>query len=187
MRVIAGSAGGVPLEAPKQGTRPTSDLIKGALFSMLENDPAVGWGRVLDLYAGSGGLGIEALSRGAEWADFVESDRRAAEVVQRNLLRTRLAPQGCVHTLPVERALQVFDQPYDIIIADPPYEDPGVTRLAHLIAASPAFGPESTLVIEHSRRVTIEAVPGVLTLVKSRRHGDTCISIFRPTDAEPVH
>lgn len=186
MRVIAGTARGVPIGAPKRGTRPTSDLVKGALFSMIENLPGASWGRVLDLYAGSGALGIEALSRGAEWVDYVESNRAAARVIGQNLTRTGFSARARVHVLPVLRALQVLDQPYDIIFADPPYEDPGITKLVGSIAQSPVFGQQTILALEHSNHVALGGLPGVIELAKSRRHGDTCISIFRSIQAGPV-
>src|ERR671931_1376278 len=120
MRVIAGSAGGIRLAVPKHGVRPTMDRVKAAIFSSL-GDAVVG-ARVLDLFAGSGALGIEALSRGASSVVFVEADRQSAEVIERNLAKTKL--KGRV------RQQNVFDflrhafgsQMFDIILADPPYE-----------------------------------------------------------------
>src|SRR5271156_1129113 len=88
MRVISGIAGGIPLVAPKTDIRPTMDRVKGAIFSSLE--PGMDGSRVLDLFAGAGTLGIEALSRGAKEAVFVEKDLRAAEVIRKNLEKTRL-------------------------------------------------------------------------------------------------
>jgi 16S rRNA (guanine966-N2)-methyltransferase len=120
MRVIAGSAGGVRLAVPKRGVRPTMDRIKAAIFSSLGE--AIIGARVLDLFAGSGALGIEALSRGAASAIFVEDDRQSAETIETNLAKTRL--QGRV------RRQDVFDflrqrsnaEKFQIIFADPPYE-----------------------------------------------------------------
>src|SRR5216110_2538089 len=97
MRVIAGSAGGIRLEAPKTGIRPTMDRVKAAIFSSLGD--RVPRARVLDLFAGTGALGIEALSRGAASATFVENDRRAVESIRRNLAQTRL--DGRIHELDV--------------------------------------------------------------------------------------
>lgn len=120
MRVIAGSAGGIRLAVPKHGVRPTMDRVKAAIFSSL-GETVLG-ARVLDLFAGSGGLGIEALSRGAPSAVFVDEDRQSVEIIQRNLAKTQL--KG--------RVLQqdVFDflrrastsETFEIIFADPPYE-----------------------------------------------------------------
>ncbi len=120
MRVIAGSAGGIRLAVPKRGVRPTMDRVKAAIFSSLGD--AVAGARVLDLFAGSGALGIEALSRGASFAMFVEEDRQSAEIIERNLAKTKL--KGRV------RQQDVFDflrhisgaETFQIIFADPPYE-----------------------------------------------------------------
>jgi 16S rRNA (guanine966-N2)-methyltransferase len=120
MRVIAGSAGGTRLAVPKSGVRPTMDRVKAAIFSSLGD--SVAGGCVLDLFAGSGALGIEALSRGASSAVFVEEDRQSAEIIERNLAKTKL--KGCV------RQQDVFDflrhapdaETVQIIFADPPYE-----------------------------------------------------------------
>jgi 16S rRNA (guanine966-N2)-methyltransferase len=120
MRVIAGSAGGIRLAVPKRGVRPTMDRVKAAIFSSLGD--AVAGARVLDLFAGSGALGIEALSRGASFAMFVEEDRQSAEMIERNLAKTKL--KGRV------RQQDVFDflrhisgaETFQIILADPPYE-----------------------------------------------------------------
>ncbi|HEY2680601.1 MAG TPA: 16S rRNA (guanine(966)-N(2))-methyltransferase RsmD [Candidatus Udaeobacter sp.] len=120
MRVIAGSAGGVRLAVPKRGVRPTMDRVKAAIFSSLGE--AIIGARVLDLFAGSGALGIEALSRGAASATFVEDDRQSAEAIEKNLAKTNLT--GRV------RDQDVFDflrqrsnaEKFQIIFADPPYE-----------------------------------------------------------------
>jgi len=120
MRVIAGSAGGIRLAVPKSGVRPTMDRVKAAIFSSL-GDAVIG-ARVLDLFAGSGGLGIEALSRGASSAVFVENHRQSAEAIDANLAKTKL--NGLV------RQQDVFDflrhasgmDKFQIIFADPPYE-----------------------------------------------------------------
>ena len=120
MRVIAGSAGGIRLAVPKRGVRPTMDRVKAAIFSSLGD--AVAGARVLDLFAASGALGIEALSRGASFAMFVEEDRQSAEIIERNLAKTKL--KGRV------RQQDVFDflrhisgaETFQIIFADPPYE-----------------------------------------------------------------
>ncbi len=121
MRVIAGTAGGIRLIVPKAGVRPTMDRVKAAIFSSLGE--LVPGARVLDLFAGSGGLGIEALSRGAAEATLVEKDRAAVAAIERNLARTGLSARI--------RQQDVFDflrrasraQSYDLIFADPPYDE----------------------------------------------------------------
>jgi 16S rRNA (guanine966-N2)-methyltransferase len=133
MRVIAGSAGGIRLAVPKRGVRPTMDRVKAAIFSSLGN--AVIGARVLDLFAGSGGLGIEALSRGASSAVFVENDRQSAEAIDANLAKTKLNGRirhqdvfdflryaaGVEAAVPV--AQQQIIEKFTIIFADPPYEN----------------------------------------------------------------
>ncbi|HJW38908.1 MAG TPA: 16S rRNA (guanine(966)-N(2))-methyltransferase RsmD [Candidatus Udaeobacter sp.] len=120
MRVIAGSAGGIRLAVPKRGVRPTMDRVKAAIFSSLGD--SVAGGRVLDLFAGSGALGIEALSRGASSAVFVEEDRQSVEIIERNLFKTKL--KGCVRQQDVFDFLRHASDPetVQIIFADPPYE-----------------------------------------------------------------
>jgi 16S rRNA (guanine966-N2)-methyltransferase len=120
MRVIAGSAGGIRLAVPKRGVRPTMDRVKGAIFSSLGD--AVVEARVLDLFAGSGALGIEALSRGASSVVFVEEDGQSAEIIERNLVKTklkgRIRQQDAFHFLGHASGSKLFD----IVFADPPYE-----------------------------------------------------------------
>lgn len=120
MRVIAGSAGGIRLAVPKRGVRPTMDRVKAAIFSSLGD--AVAGARVLDLFAGSGALGIEALSRGASSVMFVEEDRQSAEVIERNLAKTKL--RGRVRQQDVFNFLRHAGgaETFQIIFADPPYE-----------------------------------------------------------------
>ncbi|MGH2350896.1 MAG: RsmD family RNA methyltransferase, partial [Chloroflexota bacterium] len=126
MRVIAGEARGVPLVAPAgRGTRPTSDRTKEAIFSVLGDLGCEG--RVLDLFAGSGALGIEALSRGATFCDFVDSAAAACRAIEANLAKTKLAAQGRVHRQPVARFVaaatgRAAGVSYDLILMDPPYE-----------------------------------------------------------------
>src|SRR5512143_1617821 len=115
MRVIAGTARGRELRAPRgQGTRPMMDIVKGSLFNMLDSMDGIG-GRVLDLFAGSGSLGIEALSRGADSADFVESDREACRVLRENLERLGFAAQARVLNRSVEHFLAATGSPYDMV------------------------------------------------------------------------
>ena len=118
MRVIAGTAGGLRLEVPRRGVRPTMDRVKAAIFSSL--GARVAGARVLDLFAGAGGLGIEALSRGAASAIFVESNRLSAEAIERNLATAK--SEGKVRVQDVFEFLKHVNQHFDIVFADPPYE-----------------------------------------------------------------
>ena len=121
MRVIAGRAGGVPLVSPKNGTRPTMDRVKAAIFSSL-GEIVIG-ARVLDLFAGTGALGIEALSRGADSALFVDEDRQSIAAIEKNLVKTQLA--GRVRQQDVFSFLKntaAATEKFQIVFADPPYD-----------------------------------------------------------------
>src|SRR6187397_1353436 len=152
MRVIAGSAGGVRLAVPKRGVRPTMDRVKAAIFSSLGE--AIIGARVLDLFAGTGALGIEALSRGAASVVFVENDRRAVAVIEKNLAHTRLT--GAIHALDVFTYLDRLAAPesFDIIFADPPYaKAPGERDFAPELLSGTnlrrALKPDGIFVLEH--------------------------------------
>jgi 16S rRNA (guanine966-N2)-methyltransferase len=167
MRVIAGTAKGVPLKAPNvAGLRPTSDLIRGAIFDILGQffDADT---KVLDLYAGTGALGIEALSRGAGWADFVEQNAKVCAVIRENLKAAGFPESAKVYCLPVERAS--LAGPYDLIFMDPPYAyEPDITPTLALLRDG------GRLVLEHSRRSS----PSRDHLIRQRRHGDTVVSFY---------
>ena len=178
MRVIAGVAKGHRLKALRgMKLRPTSDLVRGAIFAMLEAQNT-DWTRVLDLYAGTGALGIEALSRGAVEAHFVEKDAQCCAIIKENLEHTKLADRAKVLCQEVSKALHILPGPYGVIFMDPPYADPDISRVVREIAASNLLRPGSTLVVEHSKRVELEMSVSSLVLVKCRRHGDTVISIY---------
>ena len=179
MRVIGGVARGRRLKSPRGGaTRPTSDLIRGAVFDMLE---ALGadLSRVLDVYAGTGALGIEALSRGAGWCDFVERDFRSCRIVEENLALTGLGGRAKVHRGPVDKVLGRLAGPYTLVLADPPYADEAAPRVLEALASSGKLAPQGVLVLEHSRRRAVPERLGPLALQQTRRHGDTCVSIYR--------
>lgn len=119
MRVISGTAGRLKIEAPKSVARPSTDRLREALFSILGS--RVENARVLDLFAGSGALGIEALSRGARSAVFVDCDRHAGKAIERNLKHTRLADKGTLLLREVLPALKGLRGPFELVFADPPY------------------------------------------------------------------
>ena len=178
MRVTGGIARGRRLKRPPAGVRPTSDLVRSAIFDALEAQ-GVDSSRVLDLYAGSGALGIEALSRGGEWCEFVERDRTTAALIQENLAVTGLQERGRVHRVTVERATGRLDGPYSLLLADPPYDDDGAVSALESVASSRLLAPQATLVFEHSRRRAAPEALGPLRLSWSRRYGDTQVSIYR--------
>ena len=188
MRVIAGSAKGRTLTAPRGlAIRPTTDKVKGAIFSMLdaeafrraEEDPEASQPhRVLDLYAGTGALGIEALSRGAEHCDFVESNARARQAITENLRRAGLAQRASIHAQRAEAGVSTLPGPYDLILADPPYADSGLPALVTAIGQSGMIGERALVVIEHSRATELPAHSGQLHLLRSRYHGTTAITLY---------
>ena len=178
MRVIAGSAKGKPLKGPRAAKghiRPTSDKVREALFDMLQGE--LEGASVLDLYAGTGALAIEALSRGAEHADLVEADREAQSIIRDNLARTGVAERAKVLAKRVEPAVAQLERRYDLILADPPYADAAITSLLPDLAR--ALEPEGVLVVEHASRATMPDETPNLQLWKRRRHGDTTLSMYR--------
>jgi 16S rRNA (guanine966-N2)-methyltransferase len=179
MRVIAGEAKGHHLKFPKgTTTRPATDLVRGAIFSILENT-ASGWAEVLDLFSGSGALGIEALSRGAGWADFVDSEPKCCGIIRENLENTKLAAQAHVYCCNVVKAISFLDKEYDIILMDPPYANRAIGDVITQLADSKLVGAKTTVVITHSPRLTLSPNYGSIKVIKEHRHGDSCISIYR--------
>ena len=184
-RVIAGSARGRRLDAPGAGTRPFGDRVKQSLFASLE--PMLPGARVLDLFAGSGAGGIEALSRGAAACDFVERDKRAASVVAGNLARTGLAgPSARVHRRDVaaflaDPALRAEGEAaYDLVLADPPYGDPAMLAVLARLGQGDLLRPGALVVAKHFWRDTLPEAVGILRRERERRFGETMITTYRP-------
>src|SRR5579884_3922026 len=155
MRVVAGEVKGHHLRAPKgTETRPTSDKVREAIFAIL-GDSFVDED-VLDLFAGSGALGIEALSRGAASAVFVERRPPACAVIRANLEHTRLKDAARVMCMPVERALGVLDSPFGLVLLDPPYAYPGLHGIMAMISGARVIGNDTRVVFEHSPRFAVQ-------------------------------
>lgn len=150
---------------------------------MLES-VATDWSRVLDLYAGTGALGIEALSRGAGSADFVEKKPRFCALIKENLRRTGLADHGTVYCMSVAKAPSVLKGEYGILLMDPPYADTSVGDAAKMVAFSHLIGRDSTLVIEHSRRVPLEERYGDFRQVRDLHHGDSHVSVYQYSEGD---
>lgn len=190
-RVIAGTARGIRLLAPAEGTRALSDRVKQTLFAILE--PELRGARVLDLFAGSGAAGIEALSRGAASVVFVERDRGAVVTIEDNLRRTGLGgPRATVARADVADWL-VRDTrsgpPFDVVIVDPPYADADtlLATLDRLGADGPGgigLADRATVVAKHSRRTTPAAVVGLLASERERRIGETALTFYRRTSPQ---
>ncbi len=179
MRVIAGKAKGHRLKAPKRAaTRPATDLVRGAIFSILETTTD-NWTQVLDLFSGSGALGIEALSRGAGWVDFVEHNRRCCDIIKQNLEKTRLTEQAHVYCCSVAKALSFLDKEYSIILMDPPYSDSSIGNIVTQLATSKLVGANSVVVVTHSPHLHLDSTYATLNLIKEHRHGDSYIAIYQ--------
>jgi len=179
MRVIAGKVKGHRLKAPKgTTTRPATDLVRGAIFSILETTTS-NWSQVLDLFAGSGALGIEALSRGADWVDFVEHEPRCCDIIKQNLEKTRLTAQAHIYCCGVAKALSFLDKEYSIILMDPPYSNLSIGNLVAQLATSKLVGTDSIVVVTHSPHLRLDSTYAPLNLIKERRHGDSCIAIYQ--------
>ncbi|MEO6847979.1 MAG: 16S rRNA (guanine(966)-N(2))-methyltransferase RsmD [Chthoniobacterales bacterium] len=175
MRIIAGSASGLSIKTPPSGVRPTMDRVRAAIFSSLgEKVPGA---KVLDLCSGSGALGIEALSRGSEKAEFVEHNRQAAECIRQNLRSTGL--EGKVHEMDVFKFLKLYAQHdhYDLIFADPPYDKtqslPSVAeRLINEEGALSCLAPEGIFILEKNARIAC-TIPASWQQLRSKRYGET--------------
>ena len=179
VRVITGEAKGRQLKVPKGViVRPATDLVRGAIFSILES-MATDWTEVLDLFSGSGALGIEALSRGAGWVDFVDREPRCCDIIRQNLEKTKLGARAHVYCSSVAKALSFLDKEYGIILMDPPYADLSIGGLVTQLGTSKLIGMDTILVVTHSPRLSLDSTYAALNLVKEHRHGDSCISVYR--------
>ena len=179
MRVMAGTARGVPIKFPKGApTRPATELVRGAIFSMLASAEA-DMERVLDLFSGSGSLGIEALSRGAGSVDFVDRDRRACAIIRENLERARLEACARVHCQDVSCAIAGLEGCFGTVLMDPPYADREVGTVITELANSPLIDGHSIVVITHSALFKLAESYGPLSLRRELRHGDSVIAVYR--------
>lgn len=185
-RIISGRCGSLPLATPGSTTRPTSERVREAVFSSLEAAGGVADARVADLYAGSGALGLEALSRGAAGAVLVESNRAAAAVCRRNAATVGRAlgtSPARVAAMPVRRWLGRDASAFDLVFLDPPYalaEDQLTADLAQLV---PRLATGATVVVERSTRSPEPAWPDGLERRSQRKYGETTVWTAAPVDA----
>lgn len=189
-RIVAGSAGGRTLQVPARGTRPTSDRVREALFSRLEHLGVVDGARVLDLYAGSGALGLEAASRGAAAVTLVESARDAADVCRRNVAALGLGGTVQVVAERVERYVQrPAPAPWDLVLLDPPY-DLGDAELdavlADLVPDAARLTPGAVVVVERSTRGAEPGWPATLRRLDRRTYGETAVWFAEPSAPPPA-
>jgi len=179
MRVIAGKAKGHRLKVPK-GTvvRPATDLVRGAIFSILETT-ASDWSQVLDLFAGSGALGIEALSRDAGWVDFVDREPRCCDIIRQNLEKVKLAERAHIYCCSVAKVLSFLDKEYSIILMDPPYSMSSLGDLVAQLATSKLIRTDSVMVTTYSSHLSLSSTYATLNRIKERRYGDSCVAVYQ--------
>ena len=176
LRVVAGIAKGKRIGTLKKlGARPTTQRVRSGLFAILSTYGLEGKS-VIDLYAGTGTLGIEALSRGAAWADFVEASPKRSLLLRQTLVSLGFSSVSKVHCMKVERAVKSLGKHYDLVLMDPPYTlgpvNPVLNSISHL-------AKEGALVaIGHSQRDSLENSYENLELIRERRYGDTICSIY---------
>jgi len=177
-RIVGGEAKGRRLAVPAKGTRPTSDRAREALFNTLRAELDISGARVLDLFAGSGAVGLEALSRGAAISVFVESDRQAARIITENIGTLALAG-ATLHRCPVETYLAAVgaDEPFDFVFADPPYAYSGrsLAMLLESLDDERWLTAGAVVVVERSSRDVEPEWPQGIKPVKQRRYGEGCL------------
>ncbi|MFG6278285.1 23S rRNA (adenine(2030)-N(6))-methyltransferase RlmJ [Microbacterium sp. 5K110] len=183
-RIISGRAGGTVLDVPAKGTRPTSDRVRESLFGALDSADLVARARVLDLYAGSGALGLESLSRGAASADLVELSAPAAALIRKNADRLRSAgvtAPARVHRANASTYLESSAAEWDLVFIDPPYDvtDDEITRV--LAALAPRLSAEAAVIVERAKRSPAPAwTTAGLEPERDRTYGDTTLWWGRP-------
>lgn len=190
-RIISGAAGSLRLEVPKAGTRPTSDRVREAIFSALESWNLLRSSRVLDLYAGSGALGLEAASRGAAEVVLVEKHAQAAQVAARNAktvanaYRAGELPRLEVVRSSVQTYLEGADprSKFDVIMLDPPYELGEQDLANNLIVAATLLAADGVLLVERGSRSPEPTWPDCLAVLREKRYGDT---VLWWTELEPA-
>jgi 16S rRNA (guanine966-N2)-methyltransferase len=183
-RIIAGVHGGRKLSAPAGAqTRPTSDRVREAFFSTLESMTDLSGARFVDLFAGSGAVGLEALSRGASTTLLVESDSKAAKTIRDNIVTLRVGPVARLVTAKVEQVLAAEPEggAYDVVFADPPYAvgDQDVTELQQALVDHGWLAPGAVVVLERSTRTAVRGTPLTwvdgITADRSKRYGETTL------------
>lgn len=183
MRIIAGEARGVRLATPEgRDVRPTLDRVREASFSII--GPGLVGARFLDLYAGTGANGLEALSRGAAHAGFVESDAASRKLITENIARTKFSDRARVHAVNLPGGLSqlIHEAPFEFIYADPPHRFTDYAALFDAVAASGLLATGGVLVLEHATRTPVVDFVGVYERVRQAAYGETTLSFFRPRE-----
>ena len=186
MRIGGGSAGGRRIgrrsggRRGEAGLRPTSSRVRLAIFSMLGPGSLSGFS-VLDLYAGTGALGFEALSRGADTAEFVEQDERRCRDIKEAAVELGFGDQTTVRRGRCERVTTTLTNRYDIVFIDPPYADDPFAEVIRNLDEADVLNPDAVIFAEHSSRTELEQRYGRLEQTDSRTYGDTAVSTYRLT------
>lgn len=182
MRIIAGEWKGRSLHVPRDAAfRPTTDRVKESVFNILAGRVSWTGAAICDLYAGSGGLGLEALSRGASSATFVDRSTRSLAVLQRNIAALGAEQRSAIRRQDVDRFTRSETRRYDVVFADPPYAAFSAAQLLENIAS--LLRPSGIAVIEHGALQPLGTHP-TLTAFAERRYGGTTITLFQSLDAE---
>lgn len=180
MRVVSGTAKGRGLKAvPGRSTRPTSDKVKEAIFSRI--GPFFDGGQALDLYAGTGGLGIEALSRGMEHAVFVDIEKKATDVIRENLQHAKLLEHAEVYKNDAEKAVKQLMKrgvSFDLVLIDPPYHIKNMDGLLAQMQANGLLNPQADIVVEHDAAHVYEEQIGEVKQVKRLDYKDTAVTYY---------
>ncbi len=187
MRIITGSAKGTKLKTPQGlNTRPTADRIKESLFNIL--GPRINGAAVLDLFAGTGNLGLEALSRGARHAIFVDHSPVSIGIIKDNAIRTGLQEKCDVFrgdVLKILLRLQRENKFFDIIFCDPPYNQGWIQQVVAFLDVNSLMNPQGILVLEHSRHDELTTELNVLQVKRMERYGETVLSFLQSRNGEP--
>ncbi len=189
MKVLAGALKGRRLQTPRgRTTRPTADQVRIALMDTLM--PRLPGARVLDLFAGAGGVGLEALSRGAAQATFVERDARALAALRENVVTLGVEAQARVERGDVRAAIERLAREgarFEIVFLDPPYDEALVTPTLERLGASDLVAPDGVVIAQHLTKAAPPAAIGVLAAFRTRRFGETTLTFFRPGGYDSQH
>lgn len=185
MRIAGGSAKGRRLAGPAvAGVRPTAERVRAAIFNIIPPE-LCRQTRILDLFAGTGSLGSEALSRGAAWADFVERNRRQCQVIRDNLATAGFSSQAAIHCADAWRVLPGLAGNYQLILLDPPYRMTGLSDFLESLAAVPGLlAADGIVVVGHSRHTSLAEQYGPLALYSRRRYGDNLVDFYQRGGSE---
>ncbi|CAX00017.1 TPA: 16S rRNA (guanine(966)-N(2))-methyltransferase RsmD [Streptococcus equi subsp. zooepidemicus] len=177
MRIVSGEFGGRPLKTLEgKTTRPTSDKVRGAIFNMI--GPYFKGGRVLDLFAGSGGLSIEAISRGMSEAVLVERDRKAQAIIQANIEMTKASQQFTLLKMDAERALDHLSGQFDVVFLDPPYAKETIVANIEALVEKNLLSDEVMIVCETDRSVALPEEIAWLGIWKEKQYGISKVTVY---------